>query len=124
MGFGTSRRHGLMSEHPRTFRAPGKVNLIGEHTDDNDGFVLPFATDLEVRVTATPREDRTIRAHSLAVRASEEFSLDEPSVSSSRSWIDYVQGIALVLIEEGHRLRGDDLLIESTLPMGAGLSSS
>ena len=62
---------------PRTFRAPGRLTLIGERGDDNEGYVLPFATDLEIRVTATPRRDRAVRAHSLALRSSLEFGLDD-----------------------------------------------
>jgi galactokinase len=110
---------------PRTFRAPGRVTLIGERADDNVGYVLPFATDLEIRVTATPRSDRAVRSHSLATRSSAEFGLDDRRVPHEiKSWIDYVRGIAFVLSESGHTLRGADLLIESTLPMDAGLSSS
>jgi galactokinase len=91
-------------------------------TDESGGYALPFATDLEIRVTATPR---AIRAHSLAMRVSSEFGLDDPRAQGDdKSWIDHVRVIASVLTESGHTLKGADLLIESTLPMGVGLSSS
>ena len=63
---------------PRVFRAPGRVNLIGEHTDYNDGFVMPMAIDRGTRVAAAPRADRLVRAHSVNVGETAEFDLDEP----------------------------------------------
>lgn len=104
-------------------RAPGRVNLIGEHTDYNDGFVLPCAIACDTRVHGTPRPDRTITARS---------QFDEPAVfdlerlpeERSGEWTDYVRGIAIELRRASVDLRGADLRITGTMPLGAGLSSS
>jgi len=109
---------------PRIFRAPGRVNLIGEHTDYNDGFVLPAALELATCVAIAPRRDRYMRVHSLAFDATVEVDLDEPAPTPRRDWSDYVMGVALALERAGHRLVGTDMMIGSELPIGAGLSSS
>jgi galactokinase len=109
---------------PRLFRAPGRVNLIGEHTDYNEGFVLPAALDLAVWTAVVPRVDRRVRVGSLALDATFEFDLDDPSPSPVGNWSDYVRGVAIVLTCSGHRLMGADLMIGGDLPKGAGLSAS
>jgi len=109
---------------PRLFRAPGRVNLIGEHTDYNDGFVLPMAIDRETVVAASPRDDRRVRAFSLNRSEEAEFDLDRPGPPRRGVWLDYVEGVAQALDEKGARLRGADLVIASDVPAGAGLSSS
>jgi galactokinase len=114
------RQHGCK---PAVFRAPGRVNLIGEHTDYNDGFVLPMAISLATYIAAAPRSDRRLRAESLAFKETAEFALDDPQ-ERRRHWSDYVFGVALALERAGFRLKGADLMIDSDLPMGAGLSAS
>jgi galactokinase len=109
---------------PRLYRAPGRVNLIGEHTDYNDGFVLPAALELSTWVAAAPRRDRRLRIHSLHADAIVEFDLDDPTPAPRRDWSDYVRGVAVMLRRAGHDLVGADLLIDSNVPIGAGLSSS
>lgn len=109
---------------PRIFRAPGRVNLIGEHTDYNDGFVLPAAIDRSTWVAASPRPDRIIDVASLAFGDRSEFDLDEPDPKPSGHWSDYVRGVAHELRNAGHSLPGANLLIKSDIPLGAGLSSS
>lgn len=109
---------------PRLFRAPGRVNFIGEHTDYNEGFVLPAALDFATYVAAERRNDRTIRVASLNFDHVLEFDLDDSSQKADPTWAKYVQGVALILERQGHRLTGADLLIESDVPVGAGLSSS
>jgi galactokinase len=109
---------------PRIFRAPGRVNLIGEHTDYNDGFVLPCAIDFATCVAVSPREERRIRVASLNFEGALEFDLDKTAQSPAANWTKYVQGVALSLEAAGYRLRGADLLIDSDIPIGAGLSSS
>ena len=109
---------------PRIFRAPGRVNLIGEHTDYNDGFVMPCAIDFAAYVAAAPREDRKLRVASMNFAGESEFDLDKPNEAIAEGWARYVQGVALILERDGHRLTGADLLIDSTVPIGAGLSSS
>jgi galactokinase len=107
----------------RVFRAPGRVNLIGEHTDYNDGFVMPVAIDRATTATMTPRDDRTI-----VVRSGRSpvvtIDLDRPGPGRSGSWGDYVCGTAAILEQRGHRLVGADVDVDSDIPAGAGLSSS
>ncbi len=109
---------------PRIYRAPGRVNLIGEHTDYNDGFVLPAALDVATWAAIAPRTDRALNVHSLMMEETVSFDLDEESPKARKHWSDYVRGVAWVLEGAGHRLTGADLMIDSTVPLGAGLSSS
>ena len=117
-----SRRYDGAS--PRIFRAPGRVNLIGEHTDYNDGYVMPCAIDFATYVAAAAREDRKLRVASMNFAGEYEFDLDNPTADAAESWARYVQGVALILERDGFRLTGANLLIDSTVPIGAGLSSS
>ncbi|HEV2800778.1 MAG TPA: galactokinase [Pyrinomonadaceae bacterium] len=114
----------LYGTRPRLFRAPGRVNLIGEHTDYNDGFVLPMAIDRETCVAAAPRADRRVRVYSLNVDEHAEFDLDNPGERERGIWLDYVEGVAHALERRGMRLGGADLALSSDVPTGAGLSSS
>jgi galactokinase len=109
---------------PRVFSAPGRVNIIGEHTDYNDGFVLPIAIDRRTFVAIAPREDRIVRVASVVVNDATEFKTDEPADLSAHKWAKYVAGVAWSLQTRGVVLRGADLLIDSDVPIGAGLSSS
>ena len=115
---------GLYGTEPRLFRAPGRVNLIGEHTDYNEGFVLPMALERATLVAAAPRQDRLVRVHSLNLKESAEFDLDRPGPTRRGIWLDYVEGVAQSLMVRGAQLRGADLAIDSDVPVGAGLSSS
>ncbi len=105
-------------------RAPGRVNLIGEHTDYNDGFVLPTPLDRHVWAAASPREGVrvTVRAPDLGDQM--EFRLDVITRSADHPWGNYVMGVAQALQEEGHTLRGAYMTIRGDVPIGAGLSSS
>jgi len=114
----------LWGTTPSLYRAPGRVNLIGEHTDYNDGFVLPAALEFATMTAIRPRADRRLRIHSLALAETVEFDLDSPAPSPRRDWTDYVLGVALMLERAGHRLHGADLMLQSSVPMGAGMSSS
>ena len=109
---------------PRLFRAPGRVNLIGEHTDYNDGFVLPMAIDRETMVAAAPRDDRRVRVLSLNRGEQVELDLDHPGPPRRGVWLDYVEGVTRALEQQGAHLKGADLVIASDVPAGAGLSSS
>jgi galactokinase len=100
------------------------VNLIGEHTDYNDGFVLPMAIQLGTTVAAAPRNDSLVRAYSVNLDQSLEFDLQTKDAERSGTWLDYVQGVAAALIGRGSSLRGADLAISSDVPIGGGLSSS
>jgi galactokinase len=109
---------------PRVFRAPGRVNLIGEHTDYNDGFVLPAALGFATYAACSPRDDRRIRVASLTLDRDFDFSLDDPADASFPGWTKYVQGVAMILERSGRTLGGADILIDSDVPIGSGLSSS
>jgi galactokinase len=108
----------------RLFRAPGRVNLIGEHTDYNGGFVLPMAIDRETVAAAAAREDRKVNVFSLNREESFDFDLDHPGEKRRGIWLDYVEGVARALERCGARLRGADVMLLSDVPAGAGLSSS
>ncbi len=104
-------------------RAPGRVNLIGEHTDYNDGFVLPAAIDREIRIAFVRTDDREVRLTRLSDGDSNGFSLDADSRPTG-TWIDYVAGTAAALREAGLPVFGLRGVIASDLPENAGLSSS
>lgn len=108
----------------RTFRAPGRVNLIGEHTDYNDGFVMPAALDFSTWVSITPLEPRKLQIHSENFNEEIEVDLDDPDLAPRGHWSDYPVGVAVVLERAGYRLRGARLQIRGEVPIGSGLSSS
>jgi galactokinase len=107
----------------RVVRAPGRVNLIGEHTDYNEGFVLPAAIDLEIRIAYLPTDDRRVELVRLDVGERDGFDLDA-SRPKAGTWLDYVAGTAWALDEAGLPLTGLRGVVASTLPPSAGLSSS
>mgnify|MGYP000909054487 CR=1 FL=1 len=108
-------------------RAPGRVNLIGEHTDYNDGFCLPMAIERDVRIALRKREDRQVRVVSAEEAGGVDFALsgDIPKgTTPAQRWADYVKGCAQVLVQEGIALSGCDLALTGDVPLGSGLSSS
>src|SRR5690348_16429086 len=106
-------------------RAPGRVNLIGEHTDYNDGFVLPMAIEREVLIAAAPNGGMHMQLRSTAVDVPATVELAQPVRPVSRGhWSNYPRGVIAGFIERGIELIGLSLLIHSTVPLGAGLSSS
>ena len=113
----------MFGAQPRIFRAPGRVNLIGEHTDYNEGFVMPAAINYSTFVAIAPRADRRISARSDHFSDTAELNLDNP-MQSRQHWSDYPLGVAVKLEEAGHRLQGANLLIRGDVPIGSGLSSS
>jgi galactokinase len=108
----------------RTFRAPGRVNLIGEHTDYNDGFVMPAAIDFFTWVKVSPLETRTLQILSENYGDEIEIDLDDQNLARRDHWSDYPIGVAVMLEKSGHRLRGSRLEIRGEVPIGSGLSSS
>ena len=114
----------LFGVSPRIFRAPGRTNLIGEHTDYNDGFVMPAAIEFHTWVAAAGRSDWKVVVHSQEWNETAEFSLDDDDASPRHQWLDYVRGVAIQLQRAGIKLGGSNLLIYSDVPIGAGLSSS
>lgn len=107
-------------------QAPGRVNLIGEHTDYNDGYVLPCAIHFHTLVAARPRDDGQVRVLALDLAgATDAFGLHAPITPQPQApWADYVRGVVAELLAAGHALRGADLAITGNVPRGAGLSSS
>jgi len=103
-------------------RAPGRVNIIGEHTDYNDGFVLPMAIDRAVWIALRPRRDRQVIVHSLDFDEAAEFSLD--NLHKGKGWPEYIKGVAWAFQVEGHGLKGWEGVMTGDVPIGAGLSSS
>lgn len=116
----------VAAAHPdaiRVVHAPGRVNLIGEHTDYNEGFVLPAAIDLGITIALVPTDDRRVELSLLDADDRDGFDLDAIGPARGR-WIDYVAGTAWALAEAGVETRGFRGLLTSDLPSGAGLSSS
>ena len=105
-------------------RAPGRVNLIGEHTDYNDGFVLPMAAQQEIVLAARRRCDLKAQVYSLHFGEISEFDLEKISFDTQKSWINYAQGVAWSLLEAGYRIGGIEAVVGGDVPIGAGLSSS
>ncbi|HEY4085264.1 MAG TPA: galactokinase [Bryobacteraceae bacterium] len=108
----------------RLFRAPGRVNLIGEHTDYNEGFVLPAAIRFSTWAAARPRDDDMLTVRSDHFPDTRDFSVRVPPYVRTGHWSDYVAGVLYAALREGIRLRGADLIIRGEVPIGAGLSSS
>src|SRR3990167_1208969 len=104
-------------------RAPGRVNLIGEHTDYNDGFVLPLAIDRAIWIALEPREDRRVAVHSADFDQPGEFSLDQFKHQQD-GWLEYLEGVAWSLQDAGYALGGWQGVVQGDVPRGAGLSSS
>jgi galactokinase len=123
---GAARFAGRFGRAPAVHaRAPGRVNLIGEHTDYNDGLVLPVATPQETEVLLAPREDSLVRVWSAAVpQTRSEATYTVGAEVRTGEWVDYVAGISASLRETGHRVGGCDAAIVSSVPIGAGLASS
>ena len=106
-----------------TVQAPGRVNLIGEHTDYNEGFVFPAAIDRWAVVAARPRVDSRVRIYSAMHEEVAEFQVDDVLVAQG-NWADYPKGVVREFQKLGHSLCGFDAAIVGNVPMGAGLSSS
>lgn len=107
-------------------RAPGRVNIIGEHTDYNDGFVLPAAIERETLIAAAPRPDSIVRLAAHDLRRETRFDLARvtPAAEQQAMWSNYVRGVAAGLLAAGYPLSGLDAVIQGNVPIGSGLSSS
>jgi len=104
--------------------APGRVNLIGEHVDYNEGHVLPIAIDRSIMVAFAPRPDGQVRLYSLDFDQESAFHVERSEKDPEAPWSDYVRGVAWALREAGHRIAGLDAALQGDVPVGAGLSSS
>ena len=105
-------------------RAPGRVNIIGEHTDYNEGYVLPIAIGQNTLVAFRPNSSRTVNAYSMTNEETATFSLDERKLDAIPHWASYVAGAAYALQDADVQPAGMDIVIHTTLPVGGGLSSS
>jgi galactokinase len=112
------------TNEPRIAVAPGRVNLIGEHTDYNDGWVLPMAIDRRIGVSFARRDDRLLRAHSVAFSETREIGIDGLAPPGGSEWFSYLAGVAWALMSSGHEACGIDLVVDGDVPLGSGLSSS
>jgi galactokinase len=110
--------------HPRLIRAPGRVNLIGEHTDYNEGYVFPIAIDRDIALAAAPREDSVVRLYSVQYAQEVLFDLGNIVPDPAAPWSNYIRGVAAMLQERGLKLGGMDAVVAGDVPLGAGLSSS
>jgi len=109
---------------PRIYRAPGRVNLIGEHTDYNEGFVMPAAIDFSTFVAIGRRDDKLLKIHSDIFKEDASYDLSQPPVRASKHWSDYPVGVAIKLQEAGYEISGANVLVHGEVPLGSGLSSS
>jgi galactokinase len=123
-GLLAARFREMFGTSARLFRAPGRVNVIGEHTDYNDGFVMPAALGFYTWVAAAKREGRVLEAYSAHFDEKISLSLDELSGPPRRHWSDFIRGVAAGLQNGGYKLAGANLVIHGEVPLGAGLSSS
>lgn len=105
-------------------RAPGRANLIGEHTDYNEGFVLPIAIDRDLRFALRPRPDTLVQLYSLDFDEATDFDLERIEPAIEGHWSNYVRGVAAQLSARTPLARGFDAVLQGTVPVGSGLSSS
>lgn len=119
-----SRFREIWASGSRVFRAPGRVNLIGEHTDYNDGFVMPAVIAFHTWAAAAQRSDRSIEVYSEYYREKVQLSLNDLAGGPKGHWSDFVRGVAAVLTRTGNTLSGANMVLAGNIPLGAGLSSS
>lgn len=115
---------GMFGGQPAVFSAPGRVNLIGEHTDYNDGFVMPSAIGLRTEVAISHASEAKLRIYSQDFPESFEFDSNNLPQRATGAWCDYILGIAVALQKSGQAPRGANIFVQSEIPIGAGLSSS
>lgn len=106
------------------FSAPGRVNLIGEHTDYNDGYVLPMAIDKNIMMVAQLRDDKKVVVYDINYEPAVSFSLDKIEKANENTWINYLMGVAQEIENRGHNLQGMNIVMEGNVPLSSGLSSS
>ncbi len=112
----------LFNQVPLLVRSPGRINIIGEHTDYNDGFVLPAAIDKAIYVAVGERTDNEIHLYSVDFK--ETYTVAVTALQPTKTWATYILGVVDQLIKRGHKIAGFNLVIDGDVPLGAGLSSS
>lgn len=119
----TSLFHEKFAAQPTVFRSPGRINILGEHTDYNEGFVLPAAIDKNIYVAVTKRQDNLVNLY--ACDFTETYSTDTEHINPAPiQWPNYILGVVDQLQKQGHLIGGFNLVIDGDIPLGAGLSSS
>lgn len=119
------RRFSKKDGRKGAYRAPGRVNLIGEHTDYNDGFVLPVAINREILMLGQSRSDDRVQAYALDFDEEVSFSLrEELCLAKEKRWQNYLLGVVVELLKKDYPIKGADILFTGTIPQGSGLSSS
>lgn len=113
----------IFTDEPLLFRSPGRLNLIGEHTDYNMGFVLPAAIDKAIYFAISPRTDTTCKLFAADLNEAYEFSLENLS-KSPKGWANYLVGVVDQLTKAGYKIKGFNCVFGGDIPIGAGLSSS
>ena len=114
---------GLFQTKPKVYRSPGRINIIGEHTDYNQGFVLPAAIEQAAYVAISPREDNELHLYATSMQEMVVLKLED-LVPKTGAWSNYIAGVAEQMIRKGYPVRGFNLVLHSDVPIGAGLSSS
>ena len=114
----------LYGGRPRIYRAPGRVNLIGEHTDYNEGFVMPMAINFSTYVAIAKSDQRVVHIHSDTFKEDASLDLSHAPRHGRKHWSDYPFGVAVKLQEAGHNICGANVLVHGEVPLGSGLSSS
>ena len=112
----------LFNKEPMVSRAPGRVNIIGEHTDYNDGFVLPASIDKEMVFALALNGTETVNAYALDLEESGSFELS--NIVPSEGWINYIKGVVAETAVKGLKPKGFDVVFAGDVPLGAGMSSS
>jgi galactokinase len=118
------RLKAYIQDHSLIIRSPGRINLIGEHTDYNEGYVLPAAIDKAAYIAITPRSDREIHLVSIDMKDSFSTTLDDLKINTEASWPNYLLGVVDQYIKAGIDVPGFDAALTGDIPLGAGLSSS
>src|SRR5690606_21580479 len=113
----------LFHSSPLVIRSPGRINLIGEHTDYNDGFVLPAAIDKEIYLVLAKNGTENCRVYSYDYNDEIAFSINDFAPAPG-GWINYIMGVVAQLLRGGHQVEGFDCVFGGNIPIGAGLSSS
>ena len=113
---------GKFSKEPLIISAPGRVNLIGEHTDYNEGFVLPGAIDKRIHVAIARNNTNMVNVYAKDFNESSSFSLDD--IKPSKAWLNYISGVTYHIQQKGKKIEGVDVWIDGDVPVGGGMSSS
>ncbi|MDR2791979.1 MAG: galactokinase, partial [Tannerellaceae bacterium] len=114
----------LYGAEPALFSSPGRINIIGEHTDYNGGFVLPGAIDKAIYCAIKPNQTNRVRAYALDLEETTEFTIDNDLAAPTQGWAKYIFGVCREMMKRGAKVGGFDTVFAGDVPLGAGMSSS